>query len=124
MTADALGSAFTTALTIIDLLETNASYRNLSPYGEPQLGKRGLYQSVPDGTNPELAYLWLLSLSDGDTRPARDRRAFRPAVRDDPRRGRDTGAARASRRGPMSERVAVVTGASRGIGRATALALG
>ena len=67
VTADALGSSFTTALTIIDLVETNASYRNLSPYGEPQLGKRGLYQSVPDGTNPELAYLWLLSLSDGDT---------------------------------------------------------
>jgi aminopeptidase-like protein len=66
VTADALGSAFTTALTIIDLVETNASYRNLSQYGEPQLGKRGLYQSVPDGTNPELAYLWLLSLSDGD----------------------------------------------------------
>ncbi len=36
------------------MIETNASYRNLSPYGEPQLGKRGLYQSVPDGTNPEL----------------------------------------------------------------------
>ena len=67
VTADALGSAFTAALTIIDLLETNASYRNLSLYGEPQLGKRGLYQSVPDGTNPELAYLWLLSLSDEDT---------------------------------------------------------
>jgi aminopeptidase-like protein len=64
VTADALGSAFTTALRIIDLLETNTSYRNLSPYGEPQLGKRGLYQSVPDGTNPELAYLWVLSLSD------------------------------------------------------------
>ena len=66
VTADALGSAFTAALAIIDLIETNASYRNLSPYGEPQLGKRGLYQSVPDGTNPELAYLWLLSLSDGN----------------------------------------------------------
>jgi aminopeptidase-like protein len=65
VTAEALGSAFTAALTIIDVIETNASYRNLSPYGEPQLGKRGLYQSVPDGTNPELAYLWLLSLSDG-----------------------------------------------------------
>jgi aminopeptidase-like protein len=67
VTADALGSAFTAALTIIDLLETSVRYRNLSPYGEPQLGKRSLYQSVPDGTNPELAYLWLLSLSDGDT---------------------------------------------------------
>ena len=65
VTAEALGSAFTAALTIIDMIETNASYRNLSPHGEPQLGKRGLYQSVPDGTNPELAYLWLLSLSDG-----------------------------------------------------------
>jgi aminopeptidase-like protein len=64
VTAEALGSAFTTALTIIDVLETNAGYRNLSPYGEPQLGKRGLYQSVPDGTNPELAYLWVLNLSD------------------------------------------------------------
>jgi aminopeptidase-like protein len=64
VTADALSGAFTTALTIVDLLETNASYRNLSPYGEPQLGKRGLYQSVPDGTNPELAYLWVLNLSD------------------------------------------------------------
>jgi aminopeptidase-like protein len=64
VTAEALGGAFSTALTIVDLLETNASYRNLSPYGEPQLGKRGLYQSVPDGTNPELAYLWVLNLSD------------------------------------------------------------
>jgi aminopeptidase-like protein len=66
VSAEALGSAFSAALRIIDLLETNGIYRNLSPYGEPQLGKRGLYQSVPDGTNPELAYLWLLSLSDGD----------------------------------------------------------
>jgi aminopeptidase-like protein len=64
VTAEALGSAFTAALTIVDVLETNASYRNLTPYGEPQLGKRGLYQSVPDGTNPELAYLWVLNLSD------------------------------------------------------------
>jgi aminopeptidase-like protein len=64
VTAEALGAAFSTALTIVDLLETNAIYRNLSPYGEPQLGKRGLYQSVPDGTNPELAYLWVLNLSD------------------------------------------------------------
>ncbi len=39
-------------------------YRNRSPYGEPQLGRRGLYQSVPDGTNPESAYLWVLNLSD------------------------------------------------------------
>ena len=66
VTAEALASSFRAALQIIDVVETNARYRNLSPYGEPQLGRRGLYQSVPDGTNPELAYLWLLNLSDGD----------------------------------------------------------
>ena len=65
VTPEALASSFRTALAIIDLVETNASYRNRSPYGEPQLGRRGLYQSVPDGTNPESAFLWLLSLSDG-----------------------------------------------------------
>src|SRR5262249_5422973 len=66
VTSAALASSFWTALEIIDVLERNARYRNLSPYGEPQLGKRGLYQSIPDGTNPEPAYLWLLNLSDGD----------------------------------------------------------
>lgn len=65
VTADALASSFRAVLEIIDVVETNARYRNLSPYGEPQLGRRGLYQSVPDGTNPEAGYLWLLNLSDG-----------------------------------------------------------
>jgi len=66
VTPDALGASYLAALRIIDLVETNGRFRNRSPYGEPQLGRRGLYQSVPDGTNPEAAYLWLLSLSDGD----------------------------------------------------------
>ena len=65
VTSAALAASYRAALEIIDIVETNASYRNLSPYGEPQLGRRGLYQSVPDGTNPEAAYLWLLNLSDG-----------------------------------------------------------
>jgi aminopeptidase-like protein len=66
VTPAALAASFQAALEIIDLVETNTTYRNRSPYGEPQLGRRGLYQSVPDGTNPEAAYLWLLNLSDGD----------------------------------------------------------
>jgi aminopeptidase-like protein len=66
VTPGALAGSFRTALEIVDVVETNARYRNLAPYGEPQLGRRGLYQSVPDGTNPERAYLWLLSLSDGE----------------------------------------------------------
>jgi aminopeptidase-like protein len=67
VTSGALAASFRAALEIIDVVETNATYRNLSPYGEPQLGRRGLYQSVPDGTNPEAAYLWLLNLSDGSS---------------------------------------------------------
>jgi aminopeptidase-like protein len=67
VTPDALGESVRAALAIIDCVETNTRFRNRSPYGEPQLGRRGLYQSVPDGTNPESAYLWLLSLSDGSS---------------------------------------------------------
>jgi aminopeptidase-like protein len=66
VTPDALDTAFRAALEVIDVIETNGSYRNLAPYGEPQLGRRGLYQSVPDGTNPEAAMLWVLNLSDGE----------------------------------------------------------
>jgi aminopeptidase-like protein len=65
VTAAALGDAYRAALEIIDVLETNALYENRSPFGEPQLGRRGLYQPVPDGTNPEAAMLWVLNLSDG-----------------------------------------------------------
>jgi aminopeptidase-like protein len=65
VTPTSLGEAFRTVLEIIDVIESNATYRNTSPHGEPQLGRRGLYQSVPDGTNPEAPLLWVLSLSDG-----------------------------------------------------------
>jgi aminopeptidase-like protein len=65
VTSSALGESLRAILEIIDAVETNRSYRNLSPYGEPQLGRRGLYQTIPDGTNPEAALLWVLSLSDG-----------------------------------------------------------
>lgn len=53
---------------IIDVLENNCFYRNLSPYGEPQLGRRGLYRST-GGTTIEAeihARLWVLNLSDGE----------------------------------------------------------
>ncbi|HEX3776575.1 MAG TPA: DUF4910 domain-containing protein [Polyangiaceae bacterium] len=52
---------------IVSLLDQNARYRNLAPYGEPQLGSRGLYRAM-GGTNiPDLqfAMLWVLNLSDG-----------------------------------------------------------
>ncbi|GGG33081.1 DUF4910 domain-containing protein [Hymenobacter glacieicola] len=49
-------------------LERNYTYRNLSPYGEPQLGRRGLYKGVgggQEGADWQMALLWLLNLSDG-----------------------------------------------------------
>jgi aminopeptidase-like protein len=61
----ALGDSFVRLLEVLDVLETNASYRNLNPKGEPQLGKRGLYRSVAGGSSEEQALLWVLNLSDG-----------------------------------------------------------
>jgi aminopeptidase-like protein len=52
----------------IEVLEGDARYRNLSPYGEPQLGRRGLYRAMGGMADPEdlqLAMLWVLCVSDG-----------------------------------------------------------
>lgn len=64
----ALGASFRVCVAIIDILENNGCYRNLNPYCEPQLGRRGLYRSTAgDGINVEInARLWVLNLSDGD----------------------------------------------------------
>ncbi len=53
---------------ILDVLENNRRYRNLNPYCEPQLGKRGLYRYTGGGAiREELnALLWVLNLSDGE----------------------------------------------------------
>lgn len=64
---EALGSAVAAVLRIFDALENNATYVNLSPYGEPQLGTRGLYPSTGGqlATDNTLAMLWMLAESDG-----------------------------------------------------------
>jgi aminopeptidase-like protein len=54
---------------IFAILERNRCYINLSPHGEPQLGNRGLYDSVggrSDAKQAQLAMLWVLNLSDGE----------------------------------------------------------
>jgi aminopeptidase-like protein len=69
VTSDALDEALKTCLGIVDVLEGNGRYVNLSPKGEPQLGRRGLYRSLGgelDAASRELAMLWLLNLSDGE----------------------------------------------------------
>jgi len=52
---------------IAHVLLGNAKYMNLAPYGEPQLGKRGLYRAIGGTSIPDLqmALLWVLNLSDG-----------------------------------------------------------
>ena len=62
---EALADSFWAALEILDAIERNETLVNASPYGEPQLGRRGLYRSVGGGSSQEAALLWVLSLSDG-----------------------------------------------------------
>ncbi|ETK34324.1 peptidase M28 [Microbispora sp. ATCC PTA-5024] len=52
----------------VEILERNRAYVNLSPYGEPHLGRRGLYGSLggrSDTKQAQMAMLWVLNLSDG-----------------------------------------------------------
>ena len=68
MSAGHLADSLTTLLEVVDLIESDLRFINLSPMGEPQLGRRGLIGSVggkaakPD----QLALLWVLNLSDGN----------------------------------------------------------
>jgi aminopeptidase-like protein len=67
ISADRLETALQAVLGILDVLEHDGAYRNLSPKGEPQLGKRGLYRGLggPDPGPEQLAILWVLNQSDG-----------------------------------------------------------
>jgi aminopeptidase-like protein len=52
----------------IAVLEHNRTFRNTSPKGEPQLGRRGLYGAIGGDKNAaagNMALLWVLNLSDG-----------------------------------------------------------
>jgi aminopeptidase-like protein len=64
---DRLGDSFTKLRAVVDVLERDRTYRNLSPKGEPQLGRRGLYRGGGGTELPgyEMALLWVLNLSDG-----------------------------------------------------------
>jgi aminopeptidase-like protein len=65
---ESLGQAVSRCLDVVELLETNRTCVNLSPYGEPQLGRRGLYRTsggAVESPDDERALLWVLNLSDG-----------------------------------------------------------
>ncbi len=70
---DALADSLRVILRIVHLLEQDGVYRNTCPYGEPQLGRRGLYRRIggapvessgPDRLD-QMALLWVLNLADG-----------------------------------------------------------
>jgi aminopeptidase-like protein len=65
---EALATAVERCVELVELLESNRRLTNLSPYGEPQLGRRGLYRSAGgavDTPDDERALLWVLNQSDG-----------------------------------------------------------
>jgi aminopeptidase-like protein len=63
-----LGGSLRLCAGILDVLEGNQKYQNLSPHGEPQLGKRGLYRATGGAAIGESvsAMLWVLNFSDGE----------------------------------------------------------
>lgn len=65
---ESLADALEAVQAIFSLVEANRPLRNLAPFGEPQLGRRGLYRSLGGPASPELqrALLWILALGDGD----------------------------------------------------------
>jgi aminopeptidase-like protein len=62
-----LARSYAVLMSIIDACEHNGRFRNMSPKGEPQLGRRGLYAAVGgvERASREMAMLWVLNQSDG-----------------------------------------------------------
>jgi aminopeptidase-like protein len=63
-----LAESFRLIVEALDILERDCKPINLSPKGEPQLGKRDLYSgfgSGKDAMRRNMAVLWVLNLSDG-----------------------------------------------------------
>jgi aminopeptidase-like protein len=65
--AGSLQEALTVCIEISQEIESADIFSNLSPCGEPQLGKRGLYRQTggDDIAFDELSMLWVLNQSDG-----------------------------------------------------------
>ena len=69
VTAGCLLESLERLTSVLEVLEGDRRYRNTNPKGEPQLGRRGLYN--PTGGHSrlpgfEMALLWVLNYSDGN----------------------------------------------------------
>jgi aminopeptidase-like protein len=67
LSSDTLEESLACCLRISSYIELNRTFENLAPFGEPQLGRRGLYRNMGGGDpkDRERAILWLLNQSDG-----------------------------------------------------------
>lgn len=66
--ADRLADSLSAVWSILHAIEHDETYQNLAPFGEPQLGRRGLYRKMggyQDVAGHQLAMLWVLNQSDG-----------------------------------------------------------
>lgn len=65
-----LANSFSVYSSILYILEHNKVYVNQNPKCEPQLGRRGLYDTIggdSDSKAKQMAMLWTLNLSDGES---------------------------------------------------------
>jgi aminopeptidase-like protein len=64
-----LADSFEKCMAVIDVIESNRTWVNLRPKGEPQLGRHGVYRPVgveaDASKDPGMALLWVLNLADG-----------------------------------------------------------
>lgn len=65
VTPQALADSLGLLRTIVDMIEHDQTLRNVMPFGEPQLGRRGLYDGERAAGLDRMAVLWTLNLSDG-----------------------------------------------------------
>ena len=66
----ALADSLSAVVRILDILEHNVTLERVEPRGEPQLGRRGLYEAIGAGVPAQVeesrqALLWTLNLADG-----------------------------------------------------------
>ena len=65
VTPQALADSLRVLNDIVELAERDETFRNTAPWGEPQLGRRGLHDGERAAGLDRMAILWVLNLSDG-----------------------------------------------------------
>lgn len=68
VSARQLEDSLDACVAIVAVLDQDRRYQTLAPFGEPQLGRRGIYRAIggaPDPGDLATTMLWLLALSDG-----------------------------------------------------------